>query len=336
MILGLTGRNGAGKGEAARLLQDKGFAYLSLSDVLRQELVRRGRDLTREELIAVGRELRARFGDGHLAQQLQSRIEPDGNFVVDSFRHPSEVQVFRARGDFFLLNVEARPEIRFARIRERARESDPPNLDEFLRLEQREAGSQKSHGQQLDACTSLADAVIENNGTLEELHQKMSRLLGRLMQQVERPDWDNYFMRMARVASLRSNCIKRKVGAVIVQDRRVISTGYNGTPRGTRNCFQGGCPRCNNLASSGTQLEECLCSHGEENAITQAAYHGVSVKGALLYTTFAPCLMCTKMIINAGIAEVVYSQEYPLNDTSFQLLGEAGVQVRLYRAPSEK
>ena len=335
MILGLTGRNGAGKGEVAHLSQDRGFAYLSLSDVIREELVRRGRDLTREELIRVGRELRARFGDGHLAQHLRSRIEPDRDFVVDSFRHPSEVQVFRDRSDFFLLNVEARSEIRFERIRERARESDPPSLEEFRQLEQREAASEESHGQQLDACTSLADAIVENNGTLEELHREMSRLLSRLMKQVQRPDWDDYFMRMARVASLRSNCIKRKVGAVIVQDRRIISTGYNGTPRGTRNCFEGGCARCNNLASSGTQLEECLCSHGEENAITQAAYHGVSVKGALLYTTFAPCLMCTKMIINAGIAEVVYSQEYPLNDTSFKLLQEAGVQIRLYRAPSK-
>ncbi|MHC4514112.1 MAG: deoxycytidylate deaminase, partial [Planctomycetota bacterium] len=112
---------------------------------------------------------------------------------------------------------------------------------------------------------------------------------------------------------------------------RVISTGYNGTPRGTKNCYEGGCPRCNNLASSGTKLDECLCSHGEENAITQAAYHGVSVSGATLYTTFAPCLMCTKMIINAGLHEVVYNMEYPLNDSSFALLKEAGVSCRKLR-----
>ena len=113
-------------------------------------------------------------------------------------------------------------------------------------------------------------------------------------------------------------------------DKRVISTGYNGTPRGTRNCFEGGCPRCNDLADSGTRLEECLCSHGEENAIIQAAYHGVSVKDGVLYTTFAPCLTCTKMIINAGIVEVVYNQDYPLNETSFHLLQESGVKFRQY------
>ena len=145
---------------------------------------------------------------------------------------------------------------------------------------------------------------------------------------MNRPGWDDYFMKIAHVASLRSNCIKRKVAAVVVRDRRVISTGYNGTPRGTKNCFEGGCPRCNSNAASGTKLDECLCSHGEENALIQAAYHGVPVKDATLYTTFAPCLTCTKMIINSGIREVVYNMEYPLNDVSFSLLREAEVECR--------
>ncbi|MDA2930788.1 cytidine/deoxycytidylate deaminase family protein [Acidobacteria bacterium AH-259-O06] len=151
------------------------------------------------------------------------------------------------------------------------------------------------------------------------------------MRNMTRPGWDEYFMKLAKVASLRSNCVKRKVAAIIVRDKRVVSTGYNGTPRGTKNCYEGGCPRCNNLADSGTRLEECLCSHGEENAITQAAYHGVSVKEGTLYTTFAPCLMCTKMIINAGIREVVYNQDYPLNEMSLKLLQEAGVLLRQHQ-----
>ena len=122
--------------------------------------------------------------------------------------------------------------------------------------------------------------------------------------------------------------MKRKVAAIIVRDKRVISTGYNGTPRGTRNCNEGGCPRCNNLATSGTALDECLCSHGEENAIVQASYHGVSLKDAIIYTTFAPCLQCTKMIINSGIHEVIYNMDYPLNESSFRLFQEAGVFIR--------
>jgi dCMP deaminase len=135
-------------------------------------------------------------------------------------------------------------------------------------------------------------------------------------------------MSIARVVASRSNCVKRKVAAVITKDRRIISTGYNGTPRGVRNCNEGGCPRCNAFAEGGTRLDECLCSHAEENTITQAAYHGVTVRGGTIYTTFSPCLTCTKMIINAGIEEVVYSAEYPLGDTALELLHEAGVKLR--------
>lgn len=164
-----------------------------------------------------------------------------------------------------------------------------------------------------------------------EAQAELNRWILAEMQRQERPNWDEYFMKIAQVASMRSNCIKRKVGAVIVRDKRIVSTGYNGTPRGTKNCNEGGCPRCNSLASSGTRLDECLCSHAEENAITQAAYHGTSVKDGTLYSTFAPCLMCSKMIINSGIIEVVFNVDYPLNDTSFQLFEQAGVRIRQHR-----
>jgi dCMP deaminase len=118
------------------------------------------------------------------------------------------------------------------------------------------------------------------------------------------------------------------VAAVIVKDGRIISTGYNGTPRRTRNCFEGGCPRCNAVGPSGQNLGDCYCSHGEENAIVQAAYHGISIKESTLYTTFSPCLLCTKMIINAGIREVVFNQEYPLAKPAQALIREAGITLR--------
>jgi dCMP deaminase len=328
MIVGLTGRNAAGKGVAAEFLKSRGFAYHSLSDVIREEVRRRGLELTRDALIATGRELRARHGTGYLAEQILERLEPGQNYVVDSFRHEDEVAVFRRVSDFHLLAVRADPEVRFERIRKRGRENDPQTFPAFQELEQKESTSLQAEGQNLTATEALADHVLENNGTPEAFHARLAELVPKLMAQMRRPSWDEYFMKMAQVASLRSNCSKRKVAAIIVRDKRVISTGYNGTPRGTRNCYEGGCPRCNQLAASGTKLEECLCSHGEENAITQAAYHGVSIAGGTIYTTFAPCLMCTKMVINAGLHEVVYNMEYPLNETSFKLLKDAGVVCR--------
>lgn len=143
-----------------------------------------------------------------------------------------------------------------------------------------------------------------------------------------RPDWDTYFMDIAHVVKTRSNCSRRQVAAVIVKDRRIISTGYNGTPRGVRNCCDGGCARCASDAPSGTGLGECICSHAEENSITQAAYHGISTKGATIYVTLSPCLMCSKMIINAGIREVVYDEEYSVTEQTRAILREAGVELR--------
>lgn len=144
----------------------------------------------------------------------------------------------------------------------------------------------------------------------------------------KRPDWDHYFMDIAQVVAARANCSRRQVAAVIVKDHRIISTGYNGTPRGIKNCFEGGCPRCDSDTPSGHDLASCVCSHAEENSIVQAAYHGISVKDSTLYTTFSPCLQCAKMIINSGISEVVYHQEYSIAKQAFELLNEAGVFVR--------
>lgn len=139
-------------------------------------------------------------------------------------------------------------------------------------------------------------------------------------------------MNIAHEVARRSNCLSRQVAAIIVRDRRIISTGYNGTPRNTKNCFDGGCGRCAErtlgASTAGARLEECTCSHGEENAIVQAAYHGISLKDSTLYTTYSPCLICAKMIINAGIREVIFGAEYPLADRARELLAEAGVLLR--------
>jgi dCMP deaminase len=331
MIIGLTGLNGAGKTEVARYLMSRGFEYHSLSDEIREEIGRRGLEITREVLISVGNELRGRFGPGVLAERVLQRFTPTGHYVVDSIRNPFEVEVLRRRPDFTFLAVEADRNVRFQRSMTRGREGAPATLEQFIFEESKELNSMDPTSQQLVATRGLADVVVSNDRSVEDLHRFLDELLPRLMSRMPRPDWDEYFMNIAAVVATRSNCIKRKVAAIIVKDRRLISTGYNGTPRGAKNCNEGGCPRCNSMAKSGTGLEECLCSHGEENAITQAAYHGTSLKGSTLYTTFAPCLLCTKMIINSGIAEVVYNEDYPMNDRSMSLLRECGIHLRKHR-----
>jgi len=333
MILGVAGPNGAGKGEVVAFLRARSFTALSLSDVIRDALREEGVAETRERMIDAGRRLRAAHGAAALAERLLPRLLPDRHYVIDSIRHPAEVEALR-RGSpsFRLLWVDAHPPLRFERLHARARPGDPDTLERLLALEARERGSPDEAAQQLDAVAALADARLRNDGPLGELHAQVLRVLAESMG-FERPGWDAYFLSIAQVVASRSNCVKRHVGAVIQRDRRIVSTGYNGTPRGVRNCNEGGCPRCNAFAESGTRLDECLCSHGEENAIVQAAYHGVSLRDATLYTTFFPCLFCTKLIINAGIAEVVYNAAYALDDSAAGLLREAGVKVRRAELP---
>ena len=133
-------------------------------------------------------------------------------------------------------------------------------------------------------------------------------------------------MRMAALAASRSTCLRRHVGAVVVKDRMVLSTGYNDTPRGLPNCGDGGCARCASDAPSGQALDTCLCLHAEQNAIIQAAYHGVSIAGATIYATHQPCLTCAKMIVNVGIRRIVFAGDYP-DPLAMQMLTEARVAL---------
>ena len=144
--------------------------------------------------------------------------------------------------------------------------------------------------------------------------------------------WDAYFLNIAEAVRLRSTCIRRQVGAVIVSDRRIISTGYNGTPKGILNCNEGGCPRCNSDAPSGTHLEDCICVHAEANAIAQAARFGMRTDEAELYCTLFPCKDCAKLMINAGIVRVVVGcDDYnkKVMEQAMNLLADADVELQL-------
>ncbi len=144
---------------------------------------------------------------------------------------------------------------------------------------------------------------------------------------MERPDNDTYFMRMAELVSTRATCLRRSVGAVIVKEKRVLTTGYNGSPRGLRHCKEVGCVRDELNIPSGTRHELCRGVHAEQNAVIQAAYFGVSIKDSTLYSTTFPCSMCAKILINAGVSEVVYKVDYE-DALSRRLFEEAKVLLR--------
>lgn len=142
----------------------------------------------------------------------------------------------------------------------------------------------------------------------------------------QRPSWDEYFMDIANLVSSRSTCIRRQVGAVLVRDKHIIATGYNGAPRGVTHCLDIGCLREKMNIPSGERHEICRGTHAEQNAIIQAALHGVSTLGSTLYCTHQPCILCAKMLINAGVEKVVFQGEYP-DELALELMNEAGLEM---------
>ena len=149
---------------------------------------------------------------------------------------------------------------------------------------------------------------------------------------MNRPSWQEYFAEIALLVSSRSTCLRRKVGAVLVRNKRLLTTGYNGAPSGVAHCLEVGCLRDQMGVPSGERHELCRGLHAEQNAIIQAATHGISIEGADLYCTNLPCIICTKMLLNAGIRRVFYLDGYA-DEMSLAMMEEAGVELIHLGAP---
>ena len=333
MIIGLVGNYCSGKDSIAEILVEMNFYHISFSNLIREELKRRKQEVTRDNLIKVGNELREKEGRDVLAKKALEQVKDGENYVFTSVRNPGEVELLRKRNDFLLINVTAPDKVRLQRLISRNRENDPRTLAELKKKEALE-NTNDPNAQQLDKVAKSAKVVINNDSTKEKLDEKVHKLVEDWLYQLksERPDWDHYFMNIAEQVKSRSTCMSAKKGAIIVKDKMIISTGYNGSPKGIKHCNHGGCKRCTSRhlgrLKSGNYSEPCICCHSEENAIVQAACNGSSTQNAIMYTTFTPCVSCAKMIINAGIKEVIAKINYP-DDVGTSLLKEAGIGLRV-------
>ncbi|MDF9407625.1 cytidine/deoxycytidylate deaminase family protein [Pelotomaculum isophthalicicum JI] len=146
---------------------------------------------------------------------------------------------------------------------------------------------------------------------------------------MERPGWDQYFMEITRVVANRSTCLRRHVGAVLVKDKRILASGYNGAPAGLKHCLEIGCLRERLGVPSGERHELCRGLHAEQNAVIQAAVHGIAIRDSVCYVTHQPCLLCAKIMINAGVGKVVFQGDYP-DPLAQEVFEEAGVELMRY------
>ena len=331
MIIGLTGKNCAGKGEIAKLITGFGFKYYSFSDLLRSEAKKRKIKVTRENLIKLANDLRKEKGPGFLAKLILEKI--DGNSVIESIRNVYEIKELEKRKDFILVGVDADLKTRFERSKKRDREEDGRTIRDFRFKENLENKDYK-YNQNLDACLKKAKLIIKNDSSLDDLKSKVMMLMKEQIQKLNkdfrRPSWDEYFMAIAIIVSSRATCTNVRAGSVIVLDKRIIGTGYNGAPAGIkRNCLETGCRK----EKKGLDFKEslntgnCIGIHAEMNALANLSRE--IHQGATLYTTIFPCPTCAKNLLAYNIKRVVYKREYDKDETrlSLALFKEGGIKV---------
>jgi dCMP deaminase len=351
MLIGICGSICAGKHVTAEyLVQHHGFLRLHLPSQI--QLPHHASDDAKRLLPSVTDEKGTRgltFPDVDSLLDFVTKRWRE-HWVLTDIHDEATLELLLRRPFFLLLSIDAPVSLRYHRFTERCtkRQLDPMPLLDFIStndmqlygtlasapttpgLNTNERPPNSTHG--LAHLLPRAHLQILNQYTsLPAYHAFLSSL--DLSSPIRlRPTWDAYFMTLASLASLRSNCMKRRVGCVLVHNSRIISTGYNGTPRNLRNCNEGGCERCNSARQGGVGLATCLCLHAEENALLEAGRERIR-EGAVLYCDTCPCLTCSVKIAQVGVKEVVYSQSYNMDEASRRVLKEAGVGLRQFSPP---
>jgi dCMP deaminase len=326
MIIGLTGYLCSGKDTIAEYIVNKGFKHISLSDILRDELKSIGKEVTRENLQELGKNLRERFGPGALAERAYLMTDDKHDYVISSIGTVGEVDILKKHPGFTLIFVDAPQKVRWNRMKKRSREQDPVSFKNFKEHETLESKGGGSHYRAFDDVKKSADIVFVNDGTLKQGYNKTDKMLHDLRN--KRPSWDEYFISIVDAVGQRGTCNRGKSGAVFVRDNRLLATGYVGSPIGLQHCDDIGHLFSEVMTSDGKISKHCIRTiHAEQNAIAQAAKHGISIDGSTCYCTMEPCFVCCKMLVNAGVKRVVAKKRYHGAQLTRKTLKEAGISL---------
>ncbi len=302
MIIGIIKAEGDAERIIAHHLAKKGFHPYSLEEELREEAQRRKVKPTPENLVQLEKNLRERFGERILAERVRIKLRENRNYVLTSFCNSDEVAVFSSDPSFVLISVVGN-----------------------TRTEQRESNLAK---EQVRRRWRLAKIVLKNDGTVEELCRKVDKLIFELHKKhYRRPSWDEYFLGIVDAVAKRATCDRGRTAVILVKDKRILATGYVGSPMGLAHCDEIGHQMKKVIHEAGNISQHCVrTNHAEINAISLAARNGVSIDGATLYCKLEPCYTCAKMIINAGIKRVVCQKQYHAADDSRKVFKQAKIQ----------
>ncbi|KAI5962166.1 DCD1 [Candida pseudojiufengensis] len=334
MLVGISGTLSSGKTEVARYLTFQGFKLLKYEHNEEQNHTNGHIMVDTPESEELNQEMEqlvikyySRMENYKTFTTLDSLLEFvtlnwRENYVITHIEDLTMLKALQKRPFFLHISTDAPTHLRFKRSKKQDIEDFIRHNDELLF---------NSDSPLLEINNQAQIKIINTSTSIKDLFIKLSEL-NLLDPSRLRPSWDSYFMRLADLAALRSNCMKRRVGCVIVRENRVVATGYNGTPRHLTNCNQGGCKRCNKGHGSGASLSTCLCLHAEENALLEAGRDRIRDE-SVLYCNTCPCLTCSIKIVQSGIKEVVYAQSYSMDAESHKVMSEANIIIRQFQPP---
>lgn len=319
MLVGISGTVDSGKTEVAKYLMQQGFKLIGVQGD--------GLSTSPSEILELDIHKYNTFDE--LLDDVTANWR--SNYVYTPIEDMEILQKLQKRPFFLHVSIDAPVSLRYARSCIK-RAGNDFTMEEFVERSDEQLFNAKNP---LIHINNLADVkIINTSESLESLHVKLVELDLTNLERL-RPTWDAYFMRLADLAALRSNCMKRRVGCVIVRDNRVVATGYNGTPRHLTNCNEGGCSRCNQGQGSGASLSTCLCLHAEENALLEAGRDRIDGEKSILYCNTCPCLTCSIKIVQSGIKQVVYAQSYSMDEHAHRVMKEAKIVLRQYLPPKQ-
>lgn len=350
MLIGISGTLSSGKTEVARYLTFQGFKLIIFNENGKKEV--ESLDSSESASVVDFKELTLSNDDITNKSHGNAYMEPykvfnkldelvefvtsnwQTSFVISHINDLVMLNTLQKRPFFLHISIDAPIDLRFKRFSIKQKKNI--SIEEFIR--QSDEFLFSSTNPLIEINNQAQIKIVNTSTSIKSLYVKLSEL-NLLNQERLRPTWDSYFMRLADLAALRSNCMKRRVGCVVVRGNRVIATGYNGTPRHLTNCNEGGCPRCNDGQGSGAALSTCLCLHAEENALLEAGRDritgGQNDEKSVLYCNTCPCLTCSIKIVQSGIKEVVYAQSYSMDLYSHKVMSEAHILLRQYSPPKD-
>lgn len=362
-VIGLVGPFGSGCSTVAKIIKGKGYNLLSLSNILKEkyEIEHPSEKYKRADLQQYGNEMRKKYGSDYLAKEISKQINKQESYIIDSIRNPAEVKYLKETfSNFFLFGIFAEKEIRWERVKDKYEN----NLKEFENDDKKDSGlGEDVFGQLVTETFRMSDIIILNNENYCDGGTKRKQFNEKINEKIEiinriipfRPSPDESFMTIAYAASMRSSCLKRKVGATIIDDcGNIISSGYNEVPMAQADCLnEYGCCYRDKLKSEFRAeinscikeetlqsevykifkrkfkiLDYCRALHAEENAIVNLARIGSGKTSRLtIYSTTFPCNLCANKIVQVGIGTVVYFEPYPMKEAK-EILSKQKIALR--------